>query len=191
MEGNTEGPRDEASAPGRKSLMGGPGSGSIEEKIEAARALFEVGGVRLREDVRVRALLERLDEKIRASLRVRHALRVVQTCRRCEEQEGGSCCGAGIENRYDGLLLLINLLLGATLPERRTYTDSCYFLHAEGCCLKARHVLCVNYLCGKLQRTMAPDDLITLQAIAGEELDTGFALYEAIKTRLRLGTGEG
>ncbi len=191
MEGNTEGRRDEASVRGRKSLMGEVRSGSIEEKIDEARALFEVWGVRLRQDVRVRALLERLDEKIRESLRVMRALRVVQTCRRCEEQEGGSCCGVGIENRYDRLLLLINLLLGITLPDRRTYEDSCYFLHAEGCCLKARHVLCVNYLCGKLRSTIGPDDLIALQTIAGQELDTGFALYEAIKSRLRFGTGEG
>lgn len=171
--------------------MGDPGSGSIEEKIDAAYALFEAWRVRLQEDVRVGALLERLDDKIRASLRAMQTLYVVQACKRCEEQEGGSCCGAGIENRYDPLLLMINLLLGATLPDRRTYADSCYFLHAQGCCLKARHVLCVNYLCSKLQRAIAPDDLIALQTVVGEELDTGFALYETIKARLHLGTDEG
>ena len=171
-------------------MMDAPKSLRIEEKIEAAHALFAAWEGRLREDGRISALLERLEQNVHASLQAMLALRVVQTCKRCEELEGGSCCGAGIESRYDGLQLLINLLLNVSLPDRHTYTDSCYFLQADGCCLKARHVLCVNYLCTKLQRTLSPDDMITLQAIAGEELDTGFALYEAIKSYVGHGTGE-
>jgi len=170
--------------------MNTPESLPIEKEIEGAYALFAAWEGRLREDGRISALLERLEQNIHGSLQAMHALRVVQTCKRCEELEGGSCCGAGIENRYDGVQLLINLLLNVSLPDRHTYTDSCYFLQADGCCLKARHVLCVNYLCTKLQRTLAPDDMVALQAIAGEELDTGFALYEAIKSRLGHRTGE-
>jgi len=170
--------------------MNTPVSLPIEEEIKAAHALFAAWEGRLREDGRISGLLKRLEENVHASLQAMHALGVVQTCKRCEELEGGSCCGAGIENRYDGLQLLINLLLHVSLPERHTYTDSCYFLQATGCCLKARHVLCVNYLCRKLQRTLSPDDMVALQAIAGEELDTGFALYEAIKSHVGHSTGE-
>ena len=171
--------------------MDAPKSLPIEEKIEAAHGLFAVWENRLRRDGRISALLERLEQNVHASLQAMHALRVVQTCKRCEEQEGGSCCGAGIENRYDGLQLLINLLLDVPLPDRHTYADSCYFLRADGCSLKARHVLCVNYLCTKLKRTLAQEDMVALQAIAGEELDTGFALFEAIKNYVGLGTAEG
>ena len=170
--------------------MDTPNALPIEEKIETARALFAAWEGRLRKDGRIPALLKRLKQNVHASMQAMHALRVVQTCKRCEELEGGSCCGAGIENRYDGLQLLINLLLGVSLPDRHTYTDSCFFLQADGCCLKARHVLCVNYLCAKLQRTLSQDDMIALQTIVGEELDTGFALYEAIKSHVDVGTAE-
>ena len=167
-----------------------PKSFPIEEKIEAAHALLTAWEGRLLEDGRIIALLERLKQNVQASMQAMRALRVVQTCKRCEELEGGSCCGAGIENRYDGLQLLINLLLGVSLPDRHTYEDSCFFLQTDGCCLKARHVLCVNYLCTKLQRTLSHDDMIALQRIIGEELDTGFALYEAIKSHVGVGTAE-
>jgi hypothetical protein len=167
-----------------------PRSWPIEKKIETAHTLFAVWKDRLRKDNRIPPLLERLERNVHASMQAMRALRVVQTCKRCEELEGGSCCGAGIENRYDGLQLLINLLLGVALPERETFTDSCYFLQADGCCLKARHVLCVNYLCTKLKGTLSHDDIIALQTIVGEELDTGFALYEAIKSHVGLGIAE-
>ena len=154
---------------------------SIEEKIEEARALYEAWADRLRRDGRIRDLLARLEQNIRASMQAMHGLGVVQACKWCEEQEGGSCCGAGIENRYDPLQLLINLLLDVSLPDQQKYLDSCYFLETDGCCLKARHVLCVNYLCKKLQQTLSKDELNTLQAIVGEELDTGFSLHEAVR----------
>lgn len=164
---------------------------SIEEKIEEARALFEALEGRLRDDSRVRDLLCRFEENVRASKQAMRALGVVAACKWCEEQEGGSCCGVGIENRYDSVQLLINLLLGVCLPDRHAYPDSCYFLQDDGCCLSARHVLCVNYLCAALKQTLSQEDLVALQTIVGEELDTGFALYEAVKMCGDLTTRQG
>ncbi|MGW8322566.1 MAG: hypothetical protein ACWGSD_13530 [Thermodesulfobacteriota bacterium] len=163
---------------------------SIEEKIEEARTLYEAWADRLRRDGRVRDLLARLERNTGASMQAMRVLRVVQACKWCEEQEGGSCCGAGIENRYDPVQLLINLLLDVSLPDRQKYPDSCYFLESDGCRLKARHVLCVNYLCKKLRETLSKDELNTLQAIVGEELDTGFALHEAVKKQVARKTGD-
>lgn len=164
---------------------------SIEEKIEEARALYEAWSDRLRRDDRIRALLTLLEQKVHASMQAMRALRVVQACKWCEEQEGGSCCGAGIENRYDPLQLLINLLLEVSLPDRQRYQDSCYFLDTDGCSLKARHVLCVNYLCRKIKESLSKDELEALQTIVGEELDTGFALHEAIRRELGRAAGDG
>jgi hypothetical protein len=163
---------------------------SIEEKIEEARALYEAWAGRLRRDGRIRDLLERLEKNIQASMQAMRAFRVVQACRWCETQEGGSCCGAGIENRYDPVQLLINLLLEVSLPDRQKYPDSCYFLEIDGCCLKARHVLCVNYLCKKLQENLSKDELNALQVIVGEELDTGFALHEAVRKEVDRQAGD-
>jgi hypothetical protein len=166
--------------------MDAVGLPSIEEKIEEARALYAAWEDRLRQDGRIGTLLARLEQSVRASRQAMQRLGVVRACEQCEKQEGGSCCGVGIENRYDGVQLLINLLLGVSLPPEHTYPDSCYFLKDCGCSLKARHVLCVNYLCADLQRALSQDDTIALQTIVGEELGTGFALYEAIKKRLGL-----
>jgi hypothetical protein len=154
---------------------------SIEEKIKEAQALYDFSKSSLQNDAHIRRLLETLDQKVEASREAMRALGVTDACRQCEEEEGGSCCGVGIENHYTSLFLLINLLLGITLPDERTFPDSCYFLGSRGCYLKARDVLCVNYLCTKIQRWMPHAKIIDLQHIIGEELDTGLALYEAIK----------
>jgi len=158
---------------------------SIREKIAEALDLFRAHEERLRNDPGVWGLLENLEHRLAATRRIMKERKVVDTCKWCDEEAGGSCCAVGIENRYSSLLLLINLLLGVTLPGERAQADSCYFLGTGGCCLKARHVLCVNYLCKRLTETLSPDDLHALQAVAGEELDTGFIVHEVVKKIIR------
>jgi hypothetical protein len=43
-----------------------------------------------------------------------------------------------VEEWYDPVLLLINRLLGADLPERREVPDNCFFLGEKGCKIPAR-----------------------------------------------------
>jgi hypothetical protein len=160
-------------------------SPAIPEKIEQAHNLLETCGSPLIEDPSIHALLRKLRDYIENTNRTMLTLGVVAICKNCEEKEGGSCCGAGIENRYDVVLLLINLLLGGSLKNREPVGNSCYFLGKNGCKLTARHVLCVNYICDKLQKKLTREELIALQSCAGEELDTLFFLHEAIKKRLR------
>jgi hypothetical protein len=154
---------------------------TIAEKIGVARDLFGAWQHMLWEDAKVRSLLETLQEKVAASRKVSLCLGVFAACKRCEEEEGGSCCGAGIEDRYSSHLLLINLLLGKTLPTERCFANSCYFLQTGGCSLMARDILCINYLCPIIHELLAHDDLISLQAVTGEEMDTLFLLHEAVK----------
>ncbi len=158
---------------------------SIQEKIEQAHNLYGACGDSLRQDPSIRALLNKLQECIDNTNQRMLILDVVAECKRCEEEEGGSCCGAGIENKYDVVLLLTNLLLGGSLENGEPSGNSCYFLGKKGCTLTARHVLCVNYMCQQLQKKLAKEQLISLQTCAGEELDTLFILHEAIKKRLR------
>ena len=158
---------------------------SICEKIELAHNLFETWGDSLRQDPSLRTLLNKMQECIENTKDSMLKLGVVAECKHCEEQEGGSCCGTGIENQYDVELLLVNLLLEASLRDRQSSQNSCYFLGEKGCKLTARHVLCVNYICEKLQKKLTRDELIELQTCAGEELDTLFALHEAIKKKIR------
>jgi hypothetical protein len=158
---------------------------SIDEKIEQAHNLYSARGDSLRQDPSIRTLLNKLQECIEKTKDSMLKLGVVAECKHCEEQEGGSCCGTGIENKYDVELLLMNLLLEASLRDQQPSQNSCYFLGEKGCKLTARHVLCVNYICEKLQQKLTKEERIVLQTCAGEELDTLFVLHEAIKKRLR------
>ncbi|MGD8314664.1 MAG: hypothetical protein PVI17_07980, partial [Syntrophobacterales bacterium] len=81
--------------------------------------------------------------------------------------------------------LLMNLLQGVSLPARHHRPDSCYLLTDKGCRLKVRLVLCVDFLCPKILNTISQGNLIRLQQVSGDELTTGFMLYDAIKKFLR------
>ena len=154
---------------------------TIQEKIRQAHELFAQWGGELLADKAVRGLLQRLSQDLAASRRAMEELQVVATCRTCDEQEGGSCCGAGIENRYGVVLLLLNLLLGGNLAAAGDDPRSCYFLGKAGCILPIRQVICVNYLCAKVQNSLRTEGLIRLQSVCGAELDTVFFLHEAVK----------
>lgn len=160
---------------------------SIEERIEAARELFSRHGTALMEDPGVRSMIRELGKRLEASRRVMHELGVDALCRECDEKEGGSCCGRGIEDRYRPGLLLLNLAMGASLPEEHLREDSCFFLGDAGCVLSARHVLCVNYLCKKIEEELTLDELIRLQRTTGEEMEATFLLHEAAKRLIRSG----
>ena len=159
-------------------------SPALQGKIEQALDLFETCGDSLRQDTSIHTLLKKLRDCIENTNQSMLSLGVVTECKNCEEKEGGSCCGAGIENNYDPILLLINLLLGCPLQNHEPIANSCYFLGKKGCRLTARHVICVNYICEKLQRKLTRKELIVLQTSAGEELDTLFFLHEAIKKKM-------
>lgn len=160
-------------------------SSPIEEKIAWARHCYQKFGDDLLKEKRLIDLLAHLKAAAVASRREMALTGIVEICRRCEHEEGGSCCGAGLENRYDGWLLLINLLLGVRLPKTRLQTDSCFFLGKSGCLLMARHVICINYLCRKATDLIDPHTIMKLREKEGEEVNTLFMLHETIKTVLR------
>jgi hypothetical protein len=162
-----------------------PLTGSVEEKVAWARAGHLSWDGFLTRDGEISGLLAGLEREIEASRKAMRAGGVMLACRACEETEGGSCCGAGIERKYDGYLLLINLMLGVELPEERLEPNSCFFQGAEGCRLKARHVICINYLCKKVTDQVEPEDLSLLREAEGAELHTLFRLHERIKKLLR------
>jgi hypothetical protein len=153
----------------------------IRQKISEAQDLFARWGEALRMDPPIGSLLNSLEKKIAASTKAMDDLGVSEACKHCNKEDGETCCGAGIENRYTSRILLINLLLGNPLPEKRLYPKGCFFLSERGCSLKVRLVLCVNYLCLRIQRMLPAEKLVPLQQITGEEMDEGFILEEAAK----------
>lgn len=162
-----------------------PSDAPIHEKIAWARECFQQKGDRLIRDRDIEDLLHRLRAALDASRRAMIAAGIRDECRVCERHEGGSCCGAGLEDKYTGTLLLINLLLGREIPLRRSDPSSCHFLGKEGCLLVARHVICVNYLCRKITERIDPQEISLLREAEGEELGLLFRLNERIKKMLR------
>jgi hypothetical protein len=158
--------------------------GSIDYKIALAYHLQANFGQELLQDKEIRGQLLYLDQNIESTWKEMASIGVVRECRDCAVKEG-SCCGTGMENSYDEVLLLINLLIGRTLPSQAYDTNSCYFLGENGCLLRAREVICVNYLCQRISRNIEKEKLIHLQKIAGQELNSLFMLEQHIKKRLK------
>lgn len=158
---------------------------SIEKKIQWAEDCYKKLGPKLLEDAGIKALLLQFDKAAKDSHREMSVVGITDICRECEETEGGSCCGAGLENRYTGTLLLANLMLDRILPKYRNDPKDCYFLGDQGCTLMARHVICVNYICKKILDRIDPKDLSALREKEGVELDILFILNEKIKQFLR------
>jgi hypothetical protein len=129
-------------------------------------------------------LLARFRKAAAQSRRRMREAGVADCCRDCDLREGGSCCGRGIEDRYSGVLLLINLLLGRPLPRARLDPSGCFFLGPGGCLLLARHVICINYLCTEITRRIGPERLLPLRESEGEEIETLFLLEERVKKLL-------
>jgi hypothetical protein len=141
-------------------------------------------GQTLLKDDKFQTLLSRLDRNIEATQKEMAAIGVVNECADCAVNGEGSCCGARNTYKYDSILLLINLLLKKSLPSQPENKHMCYFLTRQGCSLRARHVICVNFLCPRLRENIQLKKLIRLQEIAGEELNTLFILEEYIKKKI-------
>ncbi len=153
---------------------------TIEQKVEWAEDIYARFGHEILEDRQVRDLLETLKENIESTYRCMDETGVSVECTLCA-QRTGSCCGKGIEDKCGKITLLINLLMGIELPHERELEDGCFFQGVEGCKLKAREIICINYLCVPVQEKIGHEDLIRLQEVGGEEMDTLFALGNRIK----------
>jgi hypothetical protein len=157
----------------------------ISEKITLAKDMYGRWGDDLRTDSALSAQLHELAARIETSADACMLSGVAEACMRCDREEGGSCCGAGIEDRYTPELLVINLLLGVKLPESRHSAKSCHFLHERGCILRARDILCVNYLCAGLQKAVPAEKLLLLQEATGPEMELLFRLHDRIRNFIR------
>lgn len=157
----------------------------VEERIAWAEACLKGSGGLFLKDAKIADLLFQFESAVRASRQKMEEIGVVALCRECDQEEGGSCCGKGLENRYDPWLLLINRLLGVALPEKRQQVDGCFFLGASGCLLKARHVICINYMCPKITNNVHPSLINSLREVEGTEINALFMLNERVKSVFR------
>jgi hypothetical protein len=160
-------------------------TGGILNKISWAEDRFDKYRNRLLGDPVVSELLERVHSAVSAANQVREAAGIERMCAECETREGGSCCGVGLEDKYDARLLLINRLLGVDLPHRREDPYSCWFLSGRGCRLRARHVICVNYICEKIEKGVEADRMREIREKEGAELAGIFRLHQRVTELLQ------
>lgn len=158
---------------------------TIEDKVAWAKAQFARWQGLLLSDPTLTALLNAFKSAVSLSHTEMHEAGIADICRRCEKENGGSCCGAGIENRYDQWILIANLLLGVRLQEARWKQDSCLFLGPNGCTLIARHPICVNYLCKDITQQVAKEKIARMREKEGKELELLFFVCERIKWIIR------
>ncbi|MFN3533870.1 MAG: hypothetical protein ACK4WB_00590 [Desulfatiglandales bacterium] len=149
----------------------------ISQKILRAKGVYHS----LELPPEVKEASTELSKAIARKAEILKALGLSEICKRCDIEEGGSCCGRGIENYYDEPLLLLNCILGVSLHVRRREKDSCLFLGTHGCILRARHTLCVNYLCEKILNRFSPYSLMELKEAEGRELEYTFRLCERLR----------
>ena len=163
-------------------------SSSIEEKAAWAKDCYARYESRFLDDDPLVNLLARLRQAILESREAMKTVGIPLLCNACETDEGGSCCGAGIENHYDGYLILINLLLGVRLPDIRNDPQGCFFLGKNGCVLMARQVICINYVCQKITHRFGPEKMYPLRVKEGQEVDLLFMIHESLKKMMRNGS---
>jgi len=157
---------------------------AVAHEVILANHLYRIFGHSLLRDEKLRILLLQLDRHIEASRQALVAGGIVRECADCAVNGEGTCCGRRTGYKYNSILLLVNLLLGRSLPVQSQDPNSCYFLTREGCVLRARHVICVNFLCVRLRKNIQHEILVQLQETEGRELNTLFSLEEYIKKEI-------
>ncbi len=138
----------------------------------------------MKEDRIISGMLKDYRDRINSTWEAMKTYGVVAECTRCALQDGGSCCGQGIENKFDVTTLLVNRLLGTDPPERPWDPTGCWFLGEKGCRLVARHVICVNFICKRLYAVVPGEEIQKVQAAMQAETDAAFLLEEYIKSWL-------
>lgn len=160
---------------------------TMEGRIVLARLLMDKFGRRLLAEKTIQILMSRLNKGISVSHEAMRDLGVSGACALCDEKEPeGSCCSTGLENKIETPLLLINLLLGVKIQRTGQRKGSCFFLSRHGCTLKARHMLCIDYLCPPLERQLGAKNLVRMQMATEEEIQSLFLLEEEIGARISL-----
>jgi hypothetical protein len=158
----------------------------VAQEIYKAKAFYDAYGNALREDQRVQDLIEDYRKAIARTYEAMAEEGILKACSQCAQGPSGSCCFEGVEDWYDPVLLLINLLLDVPLPSQREIPKACFFVGQGGCKLLGRYAFCVNFMCPKLGAEMKNGKLLRT---TGEELLCGWELEKEIRRRIASGTG--
>ena len=156
----------------------------IENLIASAYNLRISCGDSLLQDSEMQTLLHRLNKTIAATVNEMESVGVVKECADCAVHGEGTCCGTRTGYKCDSILILLNLLLSVSPVIQTRHPHLCAFLTEQGCSLRARPVICVNFICRRLRRNITHESIVRLQEVAGEELDALFTAEEHVKKKI-------
>jgi hypothetical protein len=157
----------------------------IVNRISRAKFLFEQYGNGLRSDHVVESLLAVYRESLQQTGAAMRNEGIGIACSDCAGKTPSGCCFVGIEEGYDEILLILNLLLDCPLPESRQQPGSCFFVGTEGCTLVARYYFCLHYFCPDLKASLGESRINALQQQVARELNAGWQLEGAVRSWLR------
>ncbi len=157
----------------------------VLDRIHRAKNLYRTYAERLMRDDAIRALLDRYRAHIEQTGGAMMGEGIGAACSACARQNLSGCCFSGIEEGYDEIHLLLNLLLGCPLPESRVQQGSCFFVGELGCRLTARYYFCLHYFCPALERSLGGGRIGALQLQVGRELQSGCKTEEAVRKWLK------
>jgi hypothetical protein len=158
---------------------------ATQQKIGLARELYWRDGKAIVADAACNDLLSIYQRAIHQTAELMGQFDLGATCGACARGPAGSCCSQGVEDWYDPVLLLINVLLGCSLDEVRTNPADCCFVGSRGCTLIGRHYYCVHHLCPPLRESLGPNHIEQLLTVSGVELFAGWQLEQRLRPRLR------
>jgi len=156
-----------------------------QKEIKRAKDLFDQYKDGILQDEDCMILLSNYRVAIEKNLDTMRKSDMDKCCALCSENRMGGCCASGIENWYEHVLLLVNLLMGVDLGKTGEIGGCCMFLGSTGCILVARHSFCVNYMCEDLKNSLSPSSLKTLMTRAGEEISCGIRVEQVINRLLK------
>jgi hypothetical protein len=152
--------------------------------MQKAHALAELVAEDVEKDAYFSSLLEQYMNALAASREIMERSGMVDICSACAAKVEGGCCFREVEEWYDPVLLLVNLLLKAELPDSEAVSGNCIFLGERGCRIPARYHFCVNFLCDRLRREIRSDLMQEVYAATGRELSLGCELELALRRHL-------
>ncbi|SFM65568.1 hypothetical protein [Thermodesulforhabdus norvegica] len=147
--------------------------GKAKAIITKALAFHEALRAKLLEDSEFLKLIRKYRLTIEHTWQCMKDLRIPEKCALCGQSEKGSCCAPEVATWYDPETLLVNLLMGQSMPKNPYYPDHCIFLGKSGCTLKARHYYCVQFLCPSIKQDLSEKNLEKLMKTAGREILAG------------------
>jgi len=164
---------------------------SVKKEIDRAGLLYVEHGKTLSLDERISKMLVGYREAAMRTQKKMQELGVSDSCAVCAIELKECCCFEGAEEKYDSILLLINLLMGVEIPEYREVPGHCLFVGDKGCKMIGRHYFCVNYICPPLKTSLGPTAVEDFLSVAREEFLCGWETEQAVRIWLKQLEDEG